>query len=321
MPTAQSVHIDRALSDFSIGIIQEPNRRVAGDFFPITETDHKSDKYHILDRNPFARGDAKPRGPNEESAGFEFTLSDDSFAVKEFALHTDVPAQTLANADPQARRLIEEARTRLVTENILLTHEVEWTTKYFTTGVWGTDEVGGTAFPRWDDYANSDPVKDVDRARRAIIIDGGKVPNAILVGYDVWTALKNHPFFVDRIKHVSDQAISQDIVARFLEVDKLIVASAVKATNAVGAAATYDFVLGKNALLAHVGPAGSGEFMASAGRIFAWRGTGGPGANMVAAVSVIDRPLHKSVRYEVEMNWDDKVTGAQLGYFFSLAVD
>ncbi len=54
MPVRQEVHIDRALSDFSLGILQEPSNYVAGSVFPIVEVDKLSDRYYILERNPFA---------------------------------------------------------------------------------------------------------------------------------------------------------------------------------------------------------------------------------------------------------------------------
>jgi hypothetical protein len=325
MPPLQDVHIDQAQSNFADGVLQEPGNHVAGSFFPITEVDHLSDKYHVLDRNPFMRGDAKPRGSNQESAGFDFTLSQDNFNCVPYAEHTDVDRRKLQNADNP--RLLEEAATRLVVDNLLLTYEIDWAARFFAASKWGKDYTGvasgptGDQFLRWDD-ANSDPEKDVDRGRREVLITGGKLPNKLLVGFDVWMALKRHPKIVDRIKHTSKEPVTEQLVASLFGLQQIVVCQSAKATNPVGQAETYDFVHGKHALLAYVGMNGEGDFMPSAGRIFAWKGLnpGGVGPAQAISVEVIDKPLHKAVRYEVETNWDAKITGQKLATFFITAV-
>jgi hypothetical protein len=324
MPTMQDVHIDQALSDYAFGVLQDNQNHVAGGFFPIQEVDHLSDQYYVLPRNQFARGDAKPRQGNAESAGFDFELSKDNFNCVPYALHSDVDQRKLSNSDNP--RLYEEAATRVAVDNLLLTHEIDWANAYFKTGVWGKDYTGvasgptGDQFLRWDDAA-ADPEKDVDKGKRQIYLAGGKEANALLVGFDVWLALKKCPKIIDRVKYTSADSISTAVVARLLGVEKLIVAQSTKATNAVGAADAYDFVHGKGAMLAHVGENGGGELQASAGRIFAWKGVN-PGALRSRTLSVarIEIPLKKSVRFEAETNWGHKVTGQQLAAFFATAV-
>lgn len=324
MPTMQDVHIDAALSDFAFGVLQDNKNHVAGGFFPIEPVDQLSNKYYTLPRNLFSRGDARARKGNEESAGFDFDLSTDNYNCIPYGMHTDVDLRKLANADN--RRLYEQAATRLVVDNLLLTHEIAWAADFFATSKWGTDYTGvasaptGNQFLQWND-ANSDPEKDVDKASRGIIVNGGRKPNKMLVGYDVFLALKKHPKFVDRIKYTSSDPVTAQLIAKLLGLDALIVAMSTKATNAVGAAETYDFVHGKAALLAHVSESGDGELVPSAGRIFAWNEVN-PGSlkSRTIAVSRIPKPLHKAERYEAEVNWGHKVTGSQLGAFFATAV-
>jgi len=320
-PTRQDVHIDRALSDFSIGILQDDSAFVAGGIFPLVEVDKMSDRYYVLPPNPFARGDAKPRGANQESAGFTFELSNDNYNVEVYARHTDVDNKLLRNADDP--RLIEESAVRLVTDNIRLTHEVAWAQRFFRRGVWGTDVTGVNTTPgagqfrRWSDYASSDPRRDIKAAIRAVKVKGGLKPNVLALGYDVWQALQDHPTFVDRVKFTSDANISRQIVARMLDIERIVVFEATKATNPVGAAEAYDFVFGRHAFLCYAS-SNPGPLSPSAGYVFSWRGTNN---GRTVAVKVLDKPLHDATRYEAEVNWDHKVTGANLGYFFEEAVD
>ena len=321
MPVRQDVHLDRALSDFSLGVLQDESGYVAGSVFPFVDVDKLSDRYYILGRNPFARGDAKPRGANQESAGFEFDLSNDSYACQVYALHTDLDGKLLRNADDP--RLIEESAVRLVTNNLRLTFEVAWAERFFKPGVWGTTVSGVNANPtpgqfrRWSDYASSDPKRDIKQGIRMVKLAGGLTPNVLLLGFDVWQALQDHPQLVDRIKFVSDQVISQQIAARLLGVDRIVVTDAVKATNAAGAPESYGFVHGKHALLCFAAP-NPGPLSPSAGFVFAWRGVNN---GQTVAVKRIDKPLTDATRLEAEVSWDAKITGVQLGYFYEQAVD
>ncbi len=325
MPTMQQVHVDQALSDFGYGVIQDASVYVMGGFFPMTEVDQLSNKYHVVSRNPFVRGDAKPRTPLTESPTYEFELSQENYSVVPYSRASDVDRFKLANADPVARRLMEEGATRVAVENLLLAHEIEAAAKFFAPGVWGTTVTGVTGVPgagqflRWSD-ANSDPERDVDEGRRIVRLSGGLWPNRLLVGVDVWFALKRHPKIVDRIKHTSREAITTEMVAALFGLERIVVAGAAKATNAVGQAEAYAFVHGAMALLAYCGENGTGDLMPSAGRCFAWKGLN-PGAmeSHVLAVSRLEMPLKKGIRYEAEMAWDNKVTGQKLGYYYDQA--
>jgi len=151
---------------------------------------------------------------------------------------------------------------------------------------------------------------------RTIKLLGGLTPNVLVLGFETWQVLQDHPTLVDRIKFVSDQMISQQIAARLLGVERIVVADAVKATNAVGQPDSYAFVHGRHALLAYAS-ANPGPLSPSAGYVFSWVGVNNGSS---VAVKVIDKPLTDSVRYEAEVSWAAKITGAQLGFFYADAV-
>jgi hypothetical protein len=326
MPTMPQVHLDQALSDFAYGVLQDSSEHVAGGFMPITEVDHLSNLYHVMPRNPFVRGDAQPRGALQEAPSFEFELSKDNYNCTPYSRGADIDSFKLDNADPMPRRLMEQGATAIATENLLLTHEIAWSNQFFNTGVWGRDLVGvagapaANQFRKWSD-ANSDPEKDIDDARTWIRLNGGLWPNRLLLGVNVWMSLKRHPKIVDRIKYTSRESITPTLVAGLFGLDRIVVAGAAKATNAVGQAESYDWVHGDKALLAFCGENGTGDLMPSAGRVFTWRGAN-PGAitSRTIAVERIPMPLKKGWRYEATANWDNKRTGQNLGFFFDSAI-
>lgn len=312
-PTLQDVHIDQALTNLSIAYIQSQNAYIASKIFPIIGVDKQSDKYYTFTKNDWFRDEAKKRADNTESAGSGYTLSTDSFFADVWAFHKDVGAQVKANADAQVK--LEKGAVEFVTQRLLMRQELQWVTDFFTTGVWATD---ATPANLWSDYTSSDPIEDIETAKEAILSITGFMPNTMVMGYQVFRKLKNHPDIIDRIKYTSAQNVTVELLARMFEVDNIYVSQAIKATNVENETGAYAFTHGKHALLAYVNPT-PGEMQPSAGYTFHWTGvSGGLGAGV--AIDSFDIREKKTTRFEGEMAFDNKVTGADLGYFFNGAV-
>lgn len=142
--------------------------------------------------------------------------------------------------------------------------------------------------------------------------------NTLVLGYETFRQLKNHPDLVDRIKYTSSQTITEDMLARMFDLDRVLVAKAVKATNNEGATGAYGFAYGKGALLAHVASA-PGLLTPSAGYTFSWTGVSG-GIGSTIGVSSFRMESLKAERVEAEMAFDNKVIGSDLGYFWTTIV-
>lgn len=309
-PTPSGVHIDRALTNISVAYVQSRNNFIANRVFPAVPVSKQTDKYFTFDQNDWFRDEAQVRPPATESAGGGFNVSTDSYSCDVFAFHKDLDDQLLANAD--APLDLESAAAEFVAQRMLLRHEIEWTASFFTTGIWGTDN---TTAVDWDNYATSTPLLDVETARGVILAATGFEPNTMVVGYDVFAALKNHPTIVDRISPTSPEVITEQIMARLFEMDNFYVARAVRATNNEGAAGAYAFVQGDNALVAFVPPSPS-LMTPSAGYTFEWTGVTDGGGETIGT-SRIPMPELRAVRIESQMAWDSKRVAANLGYFFS----
>lgn len=312
-PSIQEVHVDAALTNLSIAYIQSQDAYIATKVFPIIPVEKQSDKYYIFDKNDWHRDEAQKRADNTESAGSGFGLSTDSYFADVWAFHKDVGFQARANADKQVA--LDRTSVQFVTQRLLLRQEIQWVSDFFTTSVWGTD---ATPSNLWSDFANSDPIEDIETGKETILAATGFMPNTLVLGYQVFRKLKNHPDIVDRMKYTSAQNITAEILARMFEVERVLVAKAIKATNVEDETAAYGFTHGKHALLAYVAP-NPGEMEPSAGYTMHWTGvSGGLGAGV--AIDSFDIREKKTTRYEGEMAFDHKVTGSDLGYFFNGAV-
>lgn len=315
-PTSQQVHVDQILTNISVAEIQTADDFIATKVFPIVPVEKQSDRYYIFDRDAWLRDEAQVRGDASESEGSGFTLSDDSYNALVYALHKDIGSQALANADAPIN--LFDSATRFVTRQLLMRQEKDWDSTFFTTGVWDTDQVGGTNFTQWNDFGASDPADNVDQGKQTMLSNTGFEPNVLILSYPVFRQLRRHPDVRDQFKYTSSESITQDMLARYFDIDAIEVVRSIENTANEGGTLTTDFISGKHALLLYV-PSSAGLLTPSAGYTFAWQGVSqGLGENV--GVARFEMPQLKATRVEAEAAWDFKVIASELGYFFQNAV-
>lgn len=319
-PTQTMVHVDAVLSNISVAYIPKQDTFVASRVFPQVPVEHQTNKYWKYTKADWFRDEAQRRADASPSSGSGYNLGTDSYSCDVFAHHKDVGDKTRANADKGLN--LDEDATRFVTTRLLLRQEVQFVNDAFKTGVWNTDITGVAAAPaanqvyQWSDYANSDPIDDVEAGKEQILSVTGYMPNVLVLGYQVWRKLKNHPLFLDRIKYTSSDSISKEIVARYFEVDEIMVAQSIRATSKEGAATdTFAFNFGKAALLMYRNP-NPGLLEPSAGYTFVWNGVSG-NLGLPVGISAFRMEHLKADRIEGEAAWDNKIVAPDMGYFFT----
>lgn len=312
-PTLNQVHVNKVLTNISIAYQQADTMFISAKVFPIVPVDKQSDLYWIWGKNDWFRDEAQERAPSTQSVGSGYTLSTDSYNAKVYAFHKDVSDMINANADGAIAD--ESAATRFVTRRLMLRQELQWVSDYFKSGVWGTDV---TPAALWSDYVNSDPIGDVDTAKTKILSTTGFEPNTLVLGYNVWIALKNHPDIVARYQYTQAGVITEEMVARLFNIDRLLIAKAVKATNKEGQTGAYGFAYGKHAFLCYAAPNAS-LMEASAGYMFMWRGVS-RGLGETTGVKSFRMEEIESTRVEGQIAFADKVVATDLGYFFANVV-
>ena len=326
-PTLTDVHVNTPLTVLSVAYLQDPAFYVADQVFPVVPVLKASDRYYVYQRDDFYRDEAKERAPGSESAGGGYNLDNTpSYAAKIYAYHKDVPDQIRANADA-VLNMDRDAMVWLA-QKLMIQRERLFATKYVASSVWDNDlagvstpaSVNATHVLQWNDVA-SDPINDVETQKAAILLTG-KMPNVLMLSYDTFRWLRNHPDIIDRVKYGGGPAnpatISEDALAQVFGVAKVVVAKGVYASSNEGAAtATYARIMSKNALLAYA-PSAPSILEASAGYIFAW--TGLLGANALGArIKSFRMEWLESDRIEGELAYDMvKVSGALGAYWDSV---
>lgn len=317
MPLTSQVHVNAPLTDVSTAYIQDAGNYIADQVFPIVRVQKKSDLYFIYNKNDYFRDEAQVRAPGAESAGGDYDLSTGTYTTKTWAFHKDISDEERENSDPALDPDADAAE--YVTQKVLIKRERQFMTDYFATGKWGTEVEGTEDFTKWSDYAGSDPIADIETGKTTILQNTGYEANRLVLSYNAFEKLKNHPLIVDRYKHTSADSITADMMARVFDVEKVIVAKTMYATNEEGATAAMSFTSGKHALLVYAAPTPSLK-KPSGGYIFTFVGENrGEFGNAIRNYDL--RGSGRLVdRIEGDLRFDTKLVGSDLGYFFLNAV-
>ena len=316
----QDAHIDRALTNVSVAYLQDASNFIADKVFPILPVVRQSDVFYIYNKGDFMRDEAQLRGAASESAGGDYGVEASSpYYCRKHAFHKDVTPEERANYDEPLNA--DNDATEFVTQKMLIRREMEWASKFFKTGVWGTEYEGAAANPtekqllKWD-LPTSDPIRDI--TSKSVEMAGGTSyrPNTLVLSPTVFNALKNHEDILDRIKYTQKGIVTTDLLATLFEVDRVFVAWAVVNTAKKGAEDNVGFIMGNHALLCYSNPRPALR-KPSAGYIFAWTGLEGSGAygNRIVRLPM-DMLGLGTERIEGEIAFDAKQICADMGIFF-----
>jgi len=321
MPSVQKVHMDRALTNISIGYKNE--QYIADQIFKEVPVDKQSNKYYAYGMERFRQHDTH-RAPGTEANEISWTLSDDSYFAEGHALRHPIADEEQQNADEVFN--LEADGTELVTDGVLLDKEIDAANKILDTKNYHKDlqiTLGATDAPvKWSDYKNSDPILDIKKAKEAIHRKSGLRPNVLIISEPVKNVLELHPRLLEVIKYVQRGIVTIDLMAAALGVDKILVGSALKseATNAgqveAGQIEPLNYIWGNSAVLAYV-PSKPGKKTPALGYSFMWN-KDGDGPVQVRKWYEVGR---KSTIIEAERWYDQKMISNVAGFLFADVVD
>lgn len=325
-PTPGDVHVNAPLTNISIAYLQSAANFVADRIFPNIPVSKQSDRYYTYDRGEFNRDEMQERAPGTESEGGGYTVDNTpTYYAPVYAFHRDVPDQLRANADSVLAP--DKEATIFVTQKALIKREKLWVGKFFRASLWSHERTGVAGnpantgeFKQWNDAAST-PIEDVRRAKREMMEDTGFEPNKLVLGRAVYDALLDHPDIVDRLNRgqtTGPALVNKAALAALFEIETIEVMNAIENTAREGQAPSHSFIGGKHALLVYAAPT-PGLMTPTAGYTFSWTGFLGAGAQGGRIKSFRMEAL-ESDRVEIQMAFDQKLVGADLGYFFAGAV-
>ena len=248
-PTRTDVHVDPVLT--KIAIAYQNADYVAEQIMPVVTVEKKSGIYFEYDRSKFRRLD-DIRAPGTRANRADYGLSQQTYGpIVEHALEDDVPDE-IADEYPDRLDAYADA-VEQVTERIAVGAEASLATLMADTAqITQNTTLSGTS--QWNDYANSDPIGDIDAGREVIRGAIFKMPNTLLLSRVVYDKLRHSPDFLERFKYSERGVLSADHMAALFEVDRVLIAGARETTSAEGATETTADLWGKHAWLLFIEP-------------------------------------------------------------------
>lgn len=321
-PSIQNVHVNRPLENLAVAYMQSAKGFIADKVFSVIGVDKASNLYYTFPKETLLTNTAKLRAPGSLIQAESYTQSTDSYSTQQYADGFFLADEIISNADlPQVQ---DQMAVNKVMQSLMIQRDKSFATSYMAASKWTFDKVGDTDFDYFSD-SSADLEKIIDDAKSAVLKATGMKPNVMVVGYEVHLAIKRHPLLIDRIKYTQgdravgmggNEEVQKRLIADFFGLDEYIVAEAINNTGNDGGTFTGAYIVGKNALLCYR-PATPGLLVPAAGYIFNWLGA--PGTFGISMTSRYDAD-RRGTKYEGVMNYDMKLVGADLGYFFGQAV-
>lgn len=312
-PTLQDITADEFLSNMSVASMQDDAGFVSHLAFPVVTVDEETGKYWIFDKSDTNRPDAQLRRPGTQSARKDFRITNGTFTTANTSIHADLPDKLRKTRNSPLAN--DKAMVQVIGYDLALTRELAWFTTFMTSGVWTTDKDGDSDFTKWDD-ASSSLISDVYGWSTDIKTVSTKRPNTLIVTADVWDVMKDDEDVVDRYKHTG-QAITKELIAGLLELDRILVADAVYETAKETQTSSMAHMATKKLLLCYVHP--EPELMEpSAGYTISWTefdDIKGPVKEGGAAIRQFRMEELRSDRYEGDTDYEHKVIAADCGLF------
>lgn len=313
--------VDAVLTNISVGYLQEQDTFISTKVFPVVPVSKQSGVYYKYNAEDWTRDEAQKRADTTESAGSGYEVGTDRYDADVYAFHKDVGSQLRANAESVIN--LDSDATKFVASRILLKQERVFVNDFLKTGVWGTDLTGSATgsgegeFTQFDE-ATGDPISQFEELKDLISGVTGLDTNTLVLGKRVYSKLKNHPEIIDRIKYTSSEAVTQQLIARMLEIETVHVMRSVFNSAKEGQPKNLQYNFADDAWFGHVA-ANPGMLTPSAGYTFAWDGVS-DGMGLEIGTVTIPLPLKRATRIESQSAWDNKVVAPELGVFLKGAV-
>lgn len=327
------VYISPEITDISVGYMMAANT-IAMQMCPSVPVVKQTGKYPVFSKSFWFRDEMEERGDAQTAAEGTMGLTFNSYSCPVYAWRLPLGAQAQANATPLE---LDQAGGRLCANKALIKREVLWFNKFFnTSAAWSTKLAlktsGGGGVAGVDLSFKDSTALPIKQIKAQLDIQAGLTGglyrcNQAVFSRDTWTAFCEHPNVLNRVNNGqipgAPAEITQNMVAGWLGLEKVLIADTIQTTSAKGvaeASATYSRIATSGQILFAYVPKAASKFTPSAMYSFDWVPpdslVGGYG-NAVASYYLQER---KATMYEVEMSTDLELVSPDCGVLFSNCV-
>jgi hypothetical protein len=309
--TANDLHIDAALSEVALGY--RPEGFIADMVMPVVDVGKQSDLYTIWSRADRLRRHDTKRAPATEAKRIEESVSSETYFCNNYALKSSIPIEDFANADPIYLDNLNNGKTELVMDGLMMDWEVRLASKVTSGSNVGSYAAVSSA---WNDGgAGSDPIGDVNLMLDNVQYSTGKRPNRLTFGLKAWQVFRRHVDVRNIIFGVNNGGgyASVQQVADLFEVEEILVGGTFQNTAGEGLTENLSAIWDDH-ILAHYTPMRPSKDRPSFAYSFRWNQPGLP--NFQVERHPYDTKK-KAQDLEVGYYQDEKIVGAEYAFLLT----
>lgn len=292
---------------------------IAYQVLPIMQVAKQSGTYGVIPTEQLGKLADVTRTSKGAYNRINWTFDDATFATKEYGLEGVVDQRNAALYRDYFDA--ELATARLVLHNVLAKAEIRVANAVFNTTTFTGSDLTTAISTEWSTIASAVPITDVFAASQKVRDNCGQYADTLICSRKVFRNLQRSAQIIDAIEasgagqaaKASD--VTADMIARCLDLDRLIVANSSYDTAKEGQTTTFgDIWDDEYAMVCVLNRGGDSIETAGLGRTFHWSEDGStPGGTVETYQSVEVRGDVVRVRHEVQ----EKIIYPQCGHLLS----
>ncbi len=305
MNSAQARVIDPILSTHARGY---RNAEFIGHrLFPIVEIPVRGMRVIRFDKTSFRKMNTR-RAPGAQTQRVQFGYASDPVALHQDALEGVVPWEHQEEAMKVPGIDLAKNAVEDVLNMTALGREMEIAKLVLDPARYSANnKMALVGADKWSD-PNSNPAKDIKEGREQIRRRTGRYPNQLTLSPPAFNVLSEHPKIKEQFKYTSSDSITAEMLAKYFELDEVIVGKAVYLEDSDDDDADAKDVWGKDAVLSFTSKR-SDYRTPSFGYTYRLRGH-----------PMVEKPYPerniKSWVYPVTEDWSPEMTGMDAGFLF-----
>lgn len=261
--------LEESLMEFDLE--QDQAGMIAYDVFPVIDVNLAADSYGVIPIEQLLKNPDIERAPGTGYSRGKWTFKDAQYNTREKG-HEEVVD------DNDSKKYAHYFDAELVSAEIARDIVIRSAERRVADAVFNTTIFTGSALTtgvgtKWDVPGTATPILDVDAAKQKVWENCGLWPNTLIINRQVLMDLRNVVQILDRIGSASSndpKDITASMLARILDIDRVIVAGSPKNTAAEGATATLAPIWSNlYAMVCHINP-GKNIKRPTLGRTFHW---------------------------------------------------
>jgi hypothetical protein len=227
MPLSSKIHRDVALEGVSVAY--KPDGLIAQELpqYPVARD---SDVYYVYSKDTMTIPETLRQKGQANRATWDVSTS--SYLLEDHALMDLVYDSDRDNADKALKLDVDSVE--FLTQKIALRYEKSAADLLFGDTHWSNNLSLSAAGSFATQTTNV--ITHMDTGASIIAQQSGMLPNTLVINFGTFLAIKENSSTVDRIKYTSADAVSEGIMAKLFNLDRVLVARAVHNTGEMGLA-------------------------------------------------------------------------------------